>query len=222
MRTRPGMLVATMDIPPEHEAEFHEWYEKEHIPERLSCPGFLTGQRYMAIKGGPKYLALYDLESLAALETPEYLYAKGPGATPWTTRMLRLAQHFSRNVLEQIFPPPDETAPLPEAIGALLLVSLDIPHADKEAFNEWSHSAQLPSLCRVPGVLRSRHFVAKERQPEDWLAPDVYLYELSQPEVLESPEWHAAYNTSWSLRNFQAHQRRWNLYRPLSLKTASR
>jgi len=55
------------------EAAFHEWYNHRHIPERVpGLPGFLRARRFAAVSGGPKFIALYDLASAAALTTPQY------------------------------------------------------------------------------------------------------------------------------------------------------
>ena len=55
------------------EAAFHEWYNRRHVPERVpGLPGFLRARRFAAVSGGPKFIALYDLESAAALTTPQY------------------------------------------------------------------------------------------------------------------------------------------------------
>ena len=43
------------------------------MPQRLSNPGFLDGARYEALRGGPRYLAVYELEPAEALESDEYL-----------------------------------------------------------------------------------------------------------------------------------------------------
>ena len=59
-----AMAAAWLDITPEVEAEFADWYFREHIPERVTLPGFLSGRRYTAPGGGPnKYLALYEATS---------------------------------------------------------------------------------------------------------------------------------------------------------------
>ena len=58
-----GLLMVWADIDPEHEAEYNRWYDEEHIAHLLAVPGFLSAGRYEALKGGPKYLALYELEA---------------------------------------------------------------------------------------------------------------------------------------------------------------
>ena len=53
-----------VDIDAQHVQEFNEWYNKEHLPELLSVPGILSAARYEAVKGGPQYLACYELRQL--------------------------------------------------------------------------------------------------------------------------------------------------------------
>ena len=54
------LLVYTDLIEPKYEEEFNAWYNTEHVPELLAIPGVLDAARYVATKGGPKYLAAYD------------------------------------------------------------------------------------------------------------------------------------------------------------------
>ena len=65
-----GLLLVMMDIDPEHEEDFNRWYDEEHVPERMAIPGFLTGRRYRAVEGGPKYLAIYEIKSPEVLDSP--------------------------------------------------------------------------------------------------------------------------------------------------------
>ena len=48
-QTAEGLLYVEVECPPDLEAEFHAWYNLEHIPERLRIPGFVTGHRYAAL-----------------------------------------------------------------------------------------------------------------------------------------------------------------------------
>jgi len=103
-----ALLLVMMDVDPEHEAEFNRWYEEEHVPERMSIPGFVNARRYRAIEGGPKYLALYELESVDVLESESYRYWFGEGRTEWTRRILGNCSNFLRNVYVEIYPQRDE------------------------------------------------------------------------------------------------------------------
>jgi hypothetical protein len=82
-----GFLLVLMQPPPAFEEEFNAWYDSEHIPERLSVPGFVTGLRYVCVSGHPRYLALYDLESYEVLRSPAYLNVAYDRSSPWTKRV---------------------------------------------------------------------------------------------------------------------------------------
>src|SRR2546429_9481597 len=68
-----GLLMVWADIDPEFEAEYLRWYDEEHIAHLLAVPGFLSAGRYEALKGSPKYLALYELEHPDVLRSPAFL-----------------------------------------------------------------------------------------------------------------------------------------------------
>ena len=66
--TPPGLLMVWTDIAEALESGFNEWYNREHMPERiLGVPGFVRGRRYIACDGGPRYLAVYEASSNAVL-----------------------------------------------------------------------------------------------------------------------------------------------------------
>ena len=92
-----GLLLVMADIAPEHEEEFNRWYEEEHLDERIALPGFLSARRFTALEGSPKYLAIYDLESPEALQSPAYRHINGPGKSERTKRMESLMT-YRRNV----------------------------------------------------------------------------------------------------------------------------
>ncbi|GIT13468.1 MAG: hypothetical protein CM1200mP35_02880 [Chloroflexota bacterium] len=64
-----ALLMVFVDIDTEQDADFNKWYNEEHIPDLLALPGFLNGARYEASKGGPRYLACYELETAETLKT---------------------------------------------------------------------------------------------------------------------------------------------------------
>jgi hypothetical protein len=102
MATSRGLLLFTADIDPALEPEFHRWYEEEHIPERMAVPGFLTARRFRAIEGGPKFLAIYDLETPDVLASEPYLRLIGANKSPWTRRMESQFTNARRNVYVSI------------------------------------------------------------------------------------------------------------------------
>ena len=74
-----GIFLVYVDIDAQHDKEFNEWYNTEHLPELLAVPGILAAARYQAVKGGPKYLAFYELENVEVMQHPG-LYQPAPDA----------------------------------------------------------------------------------------------------------------------------------------------
>jgi hypothetical protein len=57
--TLPGILAIFNNVAPGREAEFEEWFQHEHLAERIALPGFLIGRRHEAISGQPHYFNFY-------------------------------------------------------------------------------------------------------------------------------------------------------------------
>ena len=83
-----GLLLNAMNIAPALEAEFNEWYDKEHIPALAAVPGVLCARRFRGTSGNRKYVALYHLATPDVVESAEWKQAR---QSNWTTR---LQPHF--------------------------------------------------------------------------------------------------------------------------------
>lgn len=99
-----GLLFVTMDPPEGLEEEFNDWYDTEHVPERARLPGFLSALRFRCVEGWPRYLALYDLDRVAALQDPAYLAVAGDNSSPWTKRVIGRVRGLCRLEATQIYP----------------------------------------------------------------------------------------------------------------------
>jgi hypothetical protein len=181
-----GLLMVWADVPLDREDEFNRWYNEEHLAERLAIPGFLSGARYEAVKGGPKHLAVYELESPAVLESAAYKKVQ-TNPTEWTKRSGpgAIATTFIRNVYSMIHPnavsPTVAQAPL---APALQLGRMDVPKNVDAEWNEWYNTIYVPNYEKVPGVIRARRYRAIEGTP-------TYLtfYEFENPKVSETEAW---------------------------------
>ncbi len=93
--------------------EFNEWYDTEHLLDRMSAPGFLSGSRFQSVSGQqPGFLTLYDLASVDILDTPEYHRVSRENFTPWTRRLMRRIPR-ARILAEQIHPVGATIEPTP-------------------------------------------------------------------------------------------------------------
>jgi hypothetical protein len=102
--TPKGFLLVLMQPPENIEEEFNAWYDTEHVPERLAVPGVLTAIRFSSVSAAaPKYLAMYDLESEAVLESDAYKRVAGENSSPWTKRVTGKTKVY-RSIGNQIYP----------------------------------------------------------------------------------------------------------------------
>ncbi|MFG3598058.1 hypothetical protein [Bradyrhizobium sp. RDI18] len=92
-----GMLLTSMNIDAEHEAEFNRWYDREHLEERVAIDGFLEARRYVAHDGNPKYLSLYSTETFEVLDSSAYRAALA-NQTAWSMANIARFQNMIRAV----------------------------------------------------------------------------------------------------------------------------
>lgn len=84
------LLIVTVEVDPEVEADWNRWYDEVHLPDALKCPGVKRGQRYVSVgemsesTAGKRekitkriYTTIYEIDSPAAVETPEFQAMRG-------------------------------------------------------------------------------------------------------------------------------------------------
>ncbi|PZQ45545.1 MAG: hypothetical protein DI556_22560 [Rhodovulum sulfidophilum] len=82
-----GLMAFWAEIDDEYLMRYQQWHNCEHVPERVSTPGFRRGRRYRCVSGAPHFLMIYETESPATLASAPYL-AKLDAPTPWTREAL--------------------------------------------------------------------------------------------------------------------------------------
>ena len=184
------------------EDEFHDWYDTEHLPERVRVPGFLVCQRWIGTQDRKISVATYDLDGVAVLTSPAYQAIGGQNLSPWSKRVTAQVERLLRFEGDQILPgdqlPPDKAE-------GLLLNAMNIAPELEAEFNEWYDKEHIPALSAVPGVLCARRFRGTSGNRKY-----VALYHLATPEVQESAEWKQARQSDWTSRlqpHFRDHLR---------------
>src|ERR1043165_703758 len=80
-----GIFLVYTDLADDkHDEEFNAWYDTRHLPQLTAIPGILDAARYVAVKGGPKYLAVYELETADVVRSDAFV--KRP-RTAWDEQM---------------------------------------------------------------------------------------------------------------------------------------
>ena len=63
------ILVVMMEVDPADDEVFNKWYDEEHLPERMSIPGYISARRFRLEDGDElnrggvlRYLCIWELE----------------------------------------------------------------------------------------------------------------------------------------------------------------
>ena len=144
-----GVLLSWVDVEPEHDAEFNNWYSHEHIPERAGIPGFLRARRYgrrptfATEEGVQEYFTLYETESLDVLASPAYLERLN-NPTEWTSRMVKSLTNLNRTAAEVEFS-------LGEGMGAFVSTA-EIRPRDPSTISATLEDAMAAFIAAEPAV----------------------------------------------------------------------
>jgi hypothetical protein len=162
-------------------AEFTDWYDNEHVPNRRATPGFGAVARFRATDGvQPEWLATYEIKP-GTLETPAYK---------------ALWENSSMTLDRRVYAPLSDSwagghsaasGPAP----VVLAVSMSVPPAvepDLEAYYDQEH---FPLLLAVPGWRRARRYVLTSGSGPKYLS----LHEVDSAAAFDEPGYQAATST---------------------------
>lgn len=149
--TDQAQLFVWSDIDPDHEADFNQWYDREHMEERVRIPGFTGARRYRAVSGSARrYLALYRATDLAAFTSDAYRKAFTK-QTQWSVTNFGRMSNTRRRVMN---------VAQEGGFGwgaALVLIELVPDAVDPAAIG-----ALLDEVMATEGVLRVHHMIPDE------------------------------------------------------------
>jgi hypothetical protein len=186
-----GLLFVYSEPGPVPEAEFNDWYDNEHVPARLSVPGFSNVCRFRAADGQvPSWLATYDIAP-GTLDSPRYkALAK--------TASAREKSIMSQAALERrVYEPLSDSAPgasfVPSVVHA---VSLSVPPSVEDDLAAWYDQEHVAMLLAVPGWRRVRRYRLTAGTAPAFLA----LHDVESTAVFGDPAFLAAVSTPWRNR----------------------
>jgi hypothetical protein len=181
-------------------AEFHDWYDNEHGPARLTVPGITSGYRFHELDdAAPPWLAYYEFHE-GALDSPEYQALAANASAREKTIMSSLAT-LDRRVYQLISddsaPGGDESADDESGVPPVVLaVSMSVPPSAEADLAAWYADEHIPALLKVPGWRRVRRYRLLEGGAPTYLA----LSEVESAAVFEEPAYHATVATPWRHR----------------------
>ncbi len=92
-----GMLMTFTQPAAGAEEDFNEWYNREHIDERVWLPGFHRARRYVDCDGDAKirYFATYETDVVEQLCDPDYMKLLAD-QSDWSKRVMKTFTDFDR------------------------------------------------------------------------------------------------------------------------------
>ncbi|WP_288900421.1 DUF4286 family protein [uncultured Sneathiella sp.] len=150
------MFWADIDIP--HVLRYQEWHNCEHIPERVSIPGFRNGRRYRSFDHEAQFVMFYETDTASVFNSQPYLNALN-NPTPWTKEALTYFREPVRNIYELINSMGERGDFVPSYL-ATLRFNLDTARQDelvKIHANDW-----LTALCDLDHVSEARLYQVDE------------------------------------------------------------
>jgi len=194
-----GLFYVYTDPGTVDEAEFHDWYDHEHGPARLSVPGLGPAYRYRALDElKPAWLALYELDRPDVIESAEYK-ALGAKASDRDKSVGAGLATLDRRVYEQISEDGSPVGRNPDPAPVILAVAMSVPEGSEDDLDAWYTEEHIPMLLKVPGWRRIRRFrlTCALDAPGPEVPAFLSVHELAGPEVLEDPGFLAAISTPW-------------------------
>src|SRR5262244_3829277 len=188
-----GILVPVVDFTGIAEDEFNDWYDFEHIPERLRVPGFLACERWISADNPRISVATYELDNADVLKSAAYNAignhaSGGDNLSVWSKRVTARTKILMRFEGDQITP---GGGAVPKDAPVLLLNAMSVAAEHEHEFNDWYDTEHIPALGAVPGTLCARRYRGAGAAGQRSLA----VYYLTSAEVPNSAAWKEAANT---------------------------
>jgi len=175
-----GLFLVRMDVAHDHEARFNEVYDKEHVPLLRAVPGVIRASRYrQPSPTEPRYLAAYELESLAVLQSAEWKAAGEAGRWPTEIRPHTMNRHLA--AYEWVGSSPG----LGYRTPYVFWVMMDIEPHREALFNELYDVEHVPLLLKLPGCVNVVRYRTETPGEPRYLA----AYEVDRPDLPMSQLW---------------------------------
>jgi hypothetical protein len=92
-----AVMLLSFDVVEDAIPEHDDWHTHEHLPERLSIPGFLRGTRWVSTDGKTRYFVMYEVDQLATLQSEGYMERLN-NPSRWTTKLMPSYRGMTRGL----------------------------------------------------------------------------------------------------------------------------
>ena len=143
-----GMLMTFTETSNEDEIEFNEWYNREHVDERVWMPGFHRARRYIDADGTApfKYFATYETTSVEDLADPKYMELL-KDQSDWSKKVMATFTRFERITA-------DITIDLAHGFGGGCSIAWFNPKVDvMDGLRDYLRDELLEQIVQTPGIV---------------------------------------------------------------------
>jgi hypothetical protein len=167
-----AFLTLWHDIEPTFRDEYTEWHTREHMPERLSIPGFMVGKRLINhAHARQRYGTIYCGEDIEVFRSPAYLERLND-PTQWSLRVQPAFRNFLRVACLRL-----ASCGVGEG-GAMATIRLDFAGGSGEEQLRAGADALAASLQAIRGVCCAhvavaRPEIASQRTRETEIRPEM-------------------------------------------------
>jgi hypothetical protein len=172
-----GFMITFTEVPADLKADFHEWYNREHLDERLDLPGFRRARRYESLDGPIRYVTTYECGGPDDIGSPAYLDVLAR-QTEWSARIMPRFAKWHRLTGRVVV---DETHGFG---GAIAMLRMRPPPGQAQEMARWLARGVLGSVTSLPGIVGA---CAVAGNP----AADARLARAfgREPDTAQPPEW---------------------------------
>jgi hypothetical protein len=153
-----GLMMFWADIAIPHVLRYQEWHNCEHIPERVSIPGFRNGRRYRSFDHDAQFVMFYETDTASVFNSEPYLKALN-NPTPWTKEALTYFREPVRNIYELI---NGKGQPTEFVSPYLATVRFNLQESQAEELFEIYSGKWLEALCELDQVTQARLYQVDE------------------------------------------------------------
>jgi hypothetical protein len=175
-----GLYLVRMDVAHDHEATFNEVYDTEHIGHLRNVPGVQRASRYrQPSPTDPRYLAAYELDSAAVIDSPAWKAAGEAGRWNTVVRPHTMNRHLA--LYERV----GGGAALAGTTPYVFWVMMDVEPHREGLFNELYDTEHVPLLLKLPGCVNAvRYRTSAAGEPRYLCA-----YEVERADLPMSKLW---------------------------------
>ena len=175
-----ALYLVRMDVGHDHEALFNEVYDKEHLPALRGVPGVRSAARFRQPSASePRYIAAYELDSPAVLQSAAWKTAGEAGRWAGEIRPFTMNRHLT--MYERVGGAEKLTGKTP----FVFWVMMDIERHKEALFNELYDTEHLPLLSKLPGYVTAVRYRTKAPGEPRYLC----VYELERGDLAQSKAW---------------------------------